>query len=189
MLIALTVLSVEWSGIILWFCRTMVRKAVSGLSNINFFSFGISWQEGNPSLVFGYRSSANSSAMLITSPTVNLTTGVWHHVVVIVNPSSPNVQLYVDGVSIFTSDFENGKIETGIGPLTVGDSFSGFLQDVRIYTRPLVDSQIQLLADGVTYLSGANILPHCLCTEKEPSVSPINDRLCQALNSSSRVER
>lgn len=166
-----------------------MRKAVSGSSNIDFFSFGIRLEEGSPSLVFGYRNSQDGSAMLVSSSVVNITGGVWHHVGVSVRPNSPNLEFYVDGIEVGMSDLHNGKIESGVGALTVGSSFSGLLQDVRIYTRPLVGSQMEQLAAGVTYLSGAVILPYCLCTAIEPSVSPTDERVCQSQNGSSEVER
>ena len=168
-----------------------MRKDVFGLSDVEYYSLGIRWLPGNPSLVFGYRDSVgkNDSVLLVVSPSVNLTASVWHHVGVAVSPHSPNLQFYVDGIVVATSDLQNGKIETGVGSLMVGDAFDGLLQDVRIYTRLLTASEMKQLAAGVIYLSNAHILPHCLCTTNEPLVSLMDDRFCQSQNGRFKAER
>lgn len=82
------------------------------------------------------------------------TTGVWHHVAGTYD--GQNIRLWVDGVNVATTT--NTAVAT-IGTTTnallvgaktstspvAGDSFSGLIDDVRIYARALDESQIKAL--------------------------------------------
>ncbi|MCO6044661.1 LamG domain-containing protein [Aeoliella sp. ICT_H6.2] len=80
--------------------------------------------------------------------------GEWHHVAVVVpNATSTvdDVEYYIDGAYVGT--FSNGQnVDTGIGPLRIGDSyqdtnrdFVGHIDDVRLYDSALSASEIASL--------------------------------------------
>ncbi|SHI42974.1 PEP-CTERM protein-sorting domain-containing protein [Rubritalea squalenifaciens DSM 18772] len=81
--------------------------------------------------------------------------GSWHHVAIVVNNSTStvnDVDYYIDGS--FVGSFANAQsINTGTGPLRMGDSyqdtgrdFKGGLDDVRLYDEALTSGQIAALA-------------------------------------------
>jgi hypothetical protein len=78
----------------------------------------------------------------------SLTTG-WHHVAVVQDGVNGTREMYVDGASVVTGAAIAG---TGTGPLWIGGAagvtefFNGFIDDVRLYNRPLTAEAIQDLA-------------------------------------------
>jgi len=92
-----------------------------------------------------------------TTTTTNITDGTWHHVAVVVPVDGAKVSdvlYYVDGTYI--GNFASGTaINTGTGPLRMGDSyqgatrdFKGSLDDVRLYDKALTAEEIQDLLTG-----------------------------------------
>ena len=87
------------------------------------------------------------------------TTGVWHHVAATYDHST--MKIFFDGVEV-ASQAAGGNIATSADPLYIGtksknvnpadypgDYFNGKLDDVRIYSRPLNQSELrQLVAMG-----------------------------------------
>jgi hypothetical protein len=79
----------------------------------------------------------------------------WHHVAIVVPGATStvnDVQYYIDGALVGT--FSNAQnIDTGVGPLRIGDSyqdtgrdFTGNIDDVRLYDTALTANEIAALA-------------------------------------------
>ena len=91
--------------------------------------------------------------MLVTKNQYN--DNVYHHVVVIYNPSSNKRSIYVDNKLENTDSTSNGFIfKNSSTPISVGQSsvepnknkkFLGSLKNIRIYSKPLSDCEIQYL--------------------------------------------
>ena len=90
-----------------------------------------------------------------TTTSTNLVDGVWHHVAVVVPSDGATVSsvlYYIDG--LYVANFDNGQnVNTGTGPLRMGDSyhgltrdFKGSLDDVRLYETALTAEEILALA-------------------------------------------
>jgi hypothetical protein len=83
--------------------------------------------------------------------------GVWNHLVVTAEgPASDKRRtIYVNGTNYSFTLGGGGAQATNSNPLTIGNAwywskpgsehFRGYLDDLRIYTRELADSEIQLL--------------------------------------------
>ena len=103
----------------------------------------------------------------------------WFHVGVVLSPGT--ARLFVDGSNVGGNVAWNANASWPPlidGTLAVGDTFDGFLQDVRIYTRPLSSADVGRLAAGAETLSGAALHKECLCTDSHPIVSGDDDSLC-----------
>ena len=95
----------------------------------------------------------NEGNMLITKNQYN--DNVYHHVVVIYNPSSNKRSIYIDNKLENTDSTLNGFVfKNSITPVSVGQSsvepnknkkFLGNLKNIRIYSKPLSDCEIQYL--------------------------------------------
>jgi hypothetical protein len=93
------------------------------------------------------------------------TDAVWHHVAVVYDGSSlaNEPQIYINGTNqnlTKISEGSGGQISnTGMGYIgnraSLDRSFDGRIDDVRIYNRPLTESEIQLLS----YTSISNLAP------------------------------
>ena len=118
---------------------------------------------------FFLRDQADSVRVNATSST-KINDGEWHHVVVVQNGSTQQLTLYVDGVledtqtAAPTSGFASTQ-ELNLGYLDLSSQFhfSGSIDEVAIYNRALVLSEIQLhhargrAAIGQGYCSGARV--------------------------------
>jgi len=89
----------------------------------------------------------------------SMTDGEWHHVAVVRDSVTNKVELFVDGVSygnksktLLPLDIAAGGLMIGQEQDSVGGGFSvaqaldGYLDDVRIYDRPLTSAEIAALA-------------------------------------------
>lgn len=85
----------------------------------------------------------------------NLADNTWHHVAIVVSNATStvnDVQYYIDGALV--GSFSNAQnIDTGAGPLRIGDSyqdagrdFTGNIDDVRLYDSALTANEIAALA-------------------------------------------
>jgi hypothetical protein len=140
---------------------------------VNFSNSGGSWQRifdfGNdpnfymyltPStgttgpMRFGITTGSSAAQSQITAP-ATLATG-WHHVAAVIDGTSMNMQLYLDGVSIVSGTTQT--LPKDLGNTTqnwLGRSqydtdayFTGALDDFRIYNRVLSKSEIAYLGDS-----------------------------------------
>jgi len=78
-----------------------------------------------------------------------LADGSWHSLIVSVNNGT--AFFYVDGAPVSSRSLGESFIRDGVGDLTVGglpsgESYNGAMQDVRIYTDALSESQVMALA-------------------------------------------
>jgi len=78
-----------------------------------------------------------------------ITTGQWHHVVGVYR--SPNMELYVDNVSV-GDNTESGAVGSNSKPVVIGQYeinnsnwFNGNIDDVRVYDKGLSDAEVEYL--------------------------------------------
>lgn len=98
-----------------------------------------------------------------------LNDNMWHHVAVVVPGATATLAdalLYVDGTPVENTSTSTLAVNTGTGPLRVGDSywdagrdFNGYLDDVRLYDEALDATAVQALYnDGLANDSVARCL-------------------------------
>ncbi len=85
----------------------------------------------------------------VASPTV-IDTGAWYHVVGVYNRSSGNLRLYLNGSEVASNHLTAYDLRQTTEPLNIGTSaheeyWSGTIDDVFIYSRPLIPSEVRLL--------------------------------------------
>ena len=76
--------------------------------------------------------------------------GSWHHVVMNHRLSTPlgqfslsSFDIYLDGVNVSSNEQDDYDASLAFGNIRIGDSFDGFISDVRIYTdRSLTDQEV-----------------------------------------------
>ena len=92
-----------------------------------------------------------------------ITTGTWHHIAVTLNKSASTAQIYIDGVK----RADNKSINTN-GTFTLGSDFyigsnissekmNGPIDDVRLFTKVLSQTEIDILSNNGTYVSGNDL--------------------------------
>lgn len=92
-------------------------------------------------------------------------TGTWIHLAVTYASSGGTVKFYVNGAQQGTTQtgnptsIFNGNTVLGVGADNAGNNtFDGLMDDVRMWTRTLSDTDIaNLYADGCTFSNGANL--------------------------------
>ncbi len=108
-----------------------------------------------------------------TSSSTTYTTTGWHHLAVVIDQyrmsQGENArqcpQIFVDGINVtdsstcgnylhYVNDMANALAFTVGAESDGGNPFDGKLDDVRVYTRPMVESDIQALALATTTTSG-----------------------------------
>lgn len=90
------------------------------------------------------------------SSTVNVADDAWHHVVYVYDQSNGgSTTLYVDGIAAGTGTASAAWSWIATQPIEIGKShdsywklFNGEMDDFRVYSRPLNDSEITQLAQG-----------------------------------------
>lgn len=107
-----------------------------------------------------------------------MTLGTWHHVAAVVDRGNQLLKLYLDGVAVgsagtvLVTDMNNAQpFRIGIpsiysGTASTDNAWDGFIDDVRVYARPLTLTEISLLAAGnqpqtsvaTTTISGAALV-------------------------------
>ncbi len=144
--------------------RVLVQAMINGENSGNANDrTGWAFRQNGATLTFlvGGTSGAPTYTTAATSGNV-LTAGVWQHVAVTYNATSSDVTLFLNGVSIYTTNIlANGAlIQNFAAPLIVGDrgyggwTFSGGIDEVALYPSALTPAQ--LLAH---YQNGTNPAP------------------------------
>jgi len=91
----------------------------------------------------------------------------WHHFVVIFNNDDDLFELYVDGMFATSMTTSSSVSYLGQGSSTVigahgngqtNRDFSGRLDDVRVYNRPISPTEIQVLFNGGNPTDGVRII-------------------------------
>ncbi|MBI2297629.1 MAG: hypothetical protein HYU66_01530 [Armatimonadetes bacterium] len=72
--------------------------------------------------------------------------GKWHHYAATYSPDEQRVALYVDGALAKAHPLDGGALRANSGPLLVGSSFPGDLDELQLYDRALAVEQVQALA-------------------------------------------
>ncbi len=118
---------------------------LGGLWNVRLQDFGGYYGRLTVSVSGGYVSSRQ-----------DLTDDQWHHVAVVLkddgSPNATEIELYVDGIKQTVVDVLDEPINTvsdmdvQIGNDGLGDYFPGLIDDLRIYSRVLTETDIQELA-------------------------------------------
>jgi len=98
----------------------------------------------------------NSASDIPASRGGVLTTGVWHHLVYVVDNAAQNVRMYLDGAPAATAAFTvkgtplfmTPAVSLGIGSCYDGavERMRGLIDDVRLYNRALSDAEAAALA-------------------------------------------
>ncbi len=116
----------------------------------NFFDINVSSDNTGMECYSGSNNSANAAGGGSTS------SGVWHHISYVVDDSQQITQKYIDGVLVSTRNWDTpmGSIDN---PATLGISrspcingssvfnYSGYIDEIRVYTRPLNSIEIAAL--------------------------------------------
>ncbi len=105
------------------------------------------------------KQTAVSTWATVVATVANALDGNWHHIAGVI--SSTTMTAYFDGVAVGTPTSDSNAIyyasatdlSIGRNPTSVNYSFSGTMDDVRVYNTPLTAAQIASLASG-TYPSG-----------------------------------
>ncbi len=123
------------------FCKGDVKATSSGGAYC-FFS------GGNGSISFYVRNSNNDGITDVSTPFVG---GQWVHLAATF--SNGNLTLYENGLPVDSSTLSTSTINTNTGPLAIGadgsgyESFSGIIDDVRIYDYVVSQPEIQALTN------------------------------------------
>ncbi len=134
-----------------WDCR-IVSKA-SGVSTQDHYFMISTINSGGPKLRFRLKAGGSTATLIAGSG--NLSNGQWHHIAATYD--GVNMRIYLDGVEV-GSRAKTGTIDANPGlPLWVGANplvasarpWDGAIDDVRLYTRTLSLSEIQVLAAGI----------------------------------------
>lgn len=113
-------------------------------------------QNTDRALVIGFRNDDRFTFAFynddLDTPTQQLDVGVWHHWACTFDAATRARRIYRDGV-LLASDISKGMLQASgvmnIGRAVWGEAyFIGHLDDLRIYSRALPASDIQLLATG-----------------------------------------
>jgi len=100
--------------------------------------------------------STDGTAELNLTGTTTLATGIWYHVALVFDACANTVTLYLDGNVDASATAGFGVLHDSSTDFTVGarmavaaaeEFFEGFIDDVRLYTTPLTESEVQELAD------------------------------------------
>ena len=134
-----------WSGAQWWNGKGLVDGEVGG--------GGADWGTAivNGKFAFGVGSASSGDTTIATS--VNINDGAWHHLAATRDNTTGAVALYVDGVLRGGGTGPTGArtLPPGlrIGSLQTGGGFlNGTLDDVRLYSRILSESELAALAAG-----------------------------------------
>ncbi len=104
--------------------------------------------------------------------------GVWKTVHVTSQPAA-NITVYLDTGAAQTSFETSVELSTtSIDSVTIGNGFTGFMQDLRVYTPVLMSEGSQVVVPN----EGA-FLPQCLCP---PELDPLQS---SCVNTTSTVPR
>ena len=112
---------------------------------------------GGSSIVLGYD---NSGDLLFNDMTVLLngeSSSVWKAVHITFKPAT-NATVHIDTGMQTEYTTSVGFPNTSVDSVTVGNNFTGRIQDFRIYTPPLEVNGDQIIVPGE-----APFLPQCLC--------------------------
>ena len=74
--------------------------------------------------------------------------GAWHHVVGVADDVSKTITLYVDGQAKNSSTYSGTLYDHGTSAYSIGQYFTGNLDDVRIYDRALTAAQVKTVFDN-----------------------------------------
>lgn len=123
----------------------------------------------------------------------------WHHVAVTYDESDGGIEYYLDGILIGTDTHSlGGAIDTTSGnPIGIGNqasgaentnarSMDGFLDDVRVYNRPLSTNEIQSLAaacqeGSMIYNADRHVPQYCAGDDNWIAMGPVRDGITNGL--------
>ncbi len=117
----------------------------------------VMWREASRKVSFVFHNWIVDGICCGATSTSDIDDSVWHHVVGTYD--GVNVRMYVDGVLQTTSDACTSVPVTNDDPLTVGQvspivgytdpyATTGYIDEVRVYSRALSSGEITLLKDG-----------------------------------------
>jgi len=101
--------------------------------------------KSNGEIGLGYHDTGGSFNGDVLS-TGTISTGVWSHIIVTHDDSTGQIDFYINGSASGTSSLSNSP-KNGSAPLTIGaggrggNHFAGDMDDVRIYNKPLSDTE------------------------------------------------
>ena len=102
----------------------------------------------NGNCIFWFQDAARSGSAYVYAGYV-ATDGDWHNIVSVLNRTQKTIKSYSDGILWNTRALDPGFLDgaiTNTASLTVGStSFTGFLDDVRIYNRALSTAEISAI--------------------------------------------
>ncbi|PZR07379.1 MAG: hypothetical protein DI539_23690 [Flavobacterium psychrophilum] len=79
-----------------------------------------------------------------TDPALPVDTASWHHLVVTVDGNN-NIKLYRDGMLRNSQDASEAQIGNVAMDYFIGNGFTGFLDDLRVYKKALSPDEVQIL--------------------------------------------
>lgn len=78
--------------------------------------------------------------------------GVWHHLAGVADDTGKTITIYVDGLAKGTTGYSGALFDLGTELYSIGQSFKGRLDDVRIFDRALTAAEVKAVyASGMSY--------------------------------------
>jgi hypothetical protein len=99
------------------------------------------------------------SQTVCNTPAGSIALNQWQHVALVVNADAGNIKVYINGAEQASCPYSTSGIRTtsgffGIGGSHGGGSFTGLIDDVRIYNRALTVAEVDTLNKAGTITSG-----------------------------------
>ncbi|MHB8883049.1 MAG: LamG-like jellyroll fold domain-containing protein [Thermodesulfovibrionales bacterium] len=112
--------------------------------------------------------------------------GVWHHVAGVADDTSKTISIYVDGLAKGVNTYTGTLFDLGTELYSIGQSFKGRLDDVRIFDRALTPEQVgAVYANSMAYKDSGLAPSTTYCYQ----VYPMKSGTCSNwVNHASRVE-
>ena len=154
-----TVLTNKVDGnVLLGYAGNTVETTTESSDDNYLYSLGINGT--TKSLRFMWENGSSADDVIIESDTiVDLTNNEWNHIVAVRDATSKQVRFYVNGTQLGSTKsytlVPSGQSGSAVLTISAGPHdipntyFKGKLDDLRIYTKPLISAQVSSLYSGV----------------------------------------
>lgn len=111
------------------------------------YAYNVGWSDTSP-YNYQFYSSANGSTLnVVATLTHSLPLNTWFEIVAVYKGSVPNIEIYIDGVSVGTMTVVDASLYNGTAPFEIAGQFGdglwdGQIDNVRVYSTALDASTI-----------------------------------------------